>query len=178
MLWLMISCSVLAETNLVTVTNHTTSYPPVVPRAHPQDAQPALVAERAEQFRTACVEGRRYICGRVLEVSPAGLVVDSGYSTLLNPPFNQSWVVRGNVSVRRDPGSVEEKRPDAVCVGLIFLSDIPKRPAVKTHDYVVMHGYPAGKQTYKPVPGVEKTIRWFSASLDRAVKGKLEGGEK
>src|SRR5215471_13613512 len=60
--------------------------------AHP----PALTpAQQAEQIRTACIEGRRFICGRVLEVTPTGLIVDSGYEQLLSPPFNHSWVVRG-----------------------------------------------------------------------------------
>jgi hypothetical protein len=106
------------------------------------------------------------------------LVVDSGYSALLNPPFNQSWVVRGNVSVTKNPSLVEEKKPDAICVGLVFLSNIPKKPSVKPYDYVVIHGYPAGEHEYAPVPGVQKTIRRFSASLERAVSANLAASEK
>jgi len=135
-------------------------------------------AQRAEQLRMTCIEGRRYISGRVLQILPEGLVVDSGYSALLNPPFNQSWVVRANVSVSRSPGQIEEKKPDAVCVGLVLLSDIPKRPAVKNFDYVVIHGYPAGQYAYAPVPGVRKSIRRFSASLEHAVTASMSGGEK
>ena len=135
-------------------------------------------AQRAEQLRMACIEGRRYICGRVTQILPDGLVVDSGYSSLLNPPFNQSWVVRGNVSVTKSPSLVEENKPDAVCVGLVFLTDIPKRPAVKAYDYVVIHGYPAGKHAYAPVPGVQKDLRRYSASLERAVSANLAVSEK
>lgn len=133
--------------------------------------------EAAERMRAQCIEGRRFISGRVLQVSREGVVVDSGYSSLMNPPFNKSWVVPGTVSVERDPHAVEERKPDSLCVGLVMLSNTPKRPAVKAYDYVVMHGYPAGEYTYKPVPGVEKRIRRFSASLERAVELDLKRSE-
>jgi hypothetical protein len=139
--------------------------------------QVAFPDGRAESVRNDCLQGRRQICGRVLQVLPDGLVVDSGYSSLLNPPFNQSWVVRGSVSAKRDPSLVEEKRPDAIAVGPVCLTDLPKRPSVKIYDYVVIRGYPAGKRTYTPVPGVQKELRRFSASLDRAVKINLQAGE-
>ncbi|MGH7970059.1 MAG: hypothetical protein ACREIC_15160, partial [Limisphaerales bacterium] len=87
-------------------------------------------------------------------------------------------VVRGNVSVTRNPSLVEEKKADAVCVGLVFLTNIPKRPSVKPYDYVVIHGYPAGEHLYRPVPGVEKKIRQYSASLERAVSANLAASEK
>ena len=131
--------------------------------------------ERAEQIRTACIEGRRYVGGKVLQIVPDGLVVDSGYASLLKPPFNKSWVVSGRASVSRDPHAVEEKRADAICVGLVFLTGVPKKPTVNEYDYVVLHAYPAGEYKYKPVPGVEKTIRAFSASLERAIQLNLRG---
>jgi hypothetical protein len=126
--------------------------------------------ERAEQIRTACIEGRRYVCGKVLQIRPDGLVVDSGYADLLKPPFNRTWVVSGRASVSRDPHAVEQKKTDAICVGLVFLTGVPKKPIVNEYDYVVLHAYPAGDYEYKPVPGVEKTIRGFSASLERAIQ--------
>ena len=128
------------------------------------------VAQRPEDVHAACVEGRRYICGKVLQILPEGLVVDSGYAELLRPPFNRSWVVGGHASVQRDPAAIEQKRPDAVCVGTVFLTAVPKKPAVQLYDYVVLHAYPAGEQTYAPVPGVLKTVRRFSGSLERAVE--------
>ncbi len=143
----------------------------------PQDFA-AIKAQRAEQVRAACIEGRRYVTGKVVQVVPEGLVVDSGYSRLLSAPFNKSWVVTGTASVSRDPNAVEEKKPDSVCVGLVLLSNIPKRPGVKAFDYVVIHGYPAGEYTYRPVPGVEKVIRRFSASLDRAVDANMGREQK
>src|SRR5262245_48305783 len=131
--------------------------------------QPSLGA-RTEQIRTTCVEGRRYVCGKVLQVTTDGLVVDSGYPDLLNPPFNKSWVVRGTATINRPPQLLEQKAPDAVCVGLVLLTGIPKKPEVHEYDYVVLHAYPAGQYQYKPVPGVEKTVRRFSGSLELAVK--------
>ena len=131
--------------------------------------QPSAGA-RAEQIRTACVDGRRYVCGKVLQVTGDGLVVDSGYPDLLNPPFNKSWVVRGTASINRPAQLLEQKAPDAICVGLVFLTGIPKKPQVNEYDYVVLHAYPAGHYQYKPVPGVEKTVRRFSGSLELAVK--------
>jgi len=135
-------------------------------------------AQRAEQVRTRCIEGRRYVAGRVLQVLPEGLIVDSGYSQLLSPPLNRSWLVNSTVSVTRDASAVEENKPDAVCVGLVLLSNYPKRPAVKAYDYVVMHAYPAGAFAYSPVQGVHKNIRRFSASLDRAVEFSMERESK
>jgi len=130
-------------------------------------------AEKTEQVRAECIEGRRYIAGRVLQILPEGLIVDSGYSRLMSPPLNRSWVVRGTASVSRDPSAVEEKKPDAICIGPVFLSNIPKRPPVKQYDYVVIHAYPAGDYVYSPVEGIQKTVRRFCAGLDSAVKINL-----
>jgi len=167
----------MADTPLVSSTNKTVSTRPAEKPALTPEAQNAL-AQRAEEVRMSCIEGRRYVCGRVLQILPEGLVVDSGYADLLKPPFNQSWVVRANVVVTKNPSLIEEKKPDAFCVGLVFLTNIPKRPTVKPYDYVVIHVYPAGEHVYAPVPGVEKTIRQFSASLERAVTLTLAASEK
>jgi len=109
-----------------------------------------------------------------MQVTSDGLVVDSGYPDLLLPPFNKSWIVRGTASVNRPSQLLEEKRPDAICVGLVFLTGIPKKPEAHEYDYVVLHAYPAGECQYKPVPGVEKTVRRFSGSLELAVKINLQ----
>jgi hypothetical protein len=171
-LFLMLAGSLsFAETNEPGSTNHPANSPPTA-------SQQQADAVKAEQVRTRCIEGRRYIAGKVLQIVPEGLIVDSGYSRLLSPPFNRSWVVTGVASVSRDPSLVEEKKPDALCAGLVLLSNIPKRPAVKAYDYVVIHGYPAGEYAYAPVPGVQKTIRRFSASLDRAVQTIMERERK
>src|SRR5882757_1454340 len=111
--------------------------------AAPKTAEKTLsIEERTEKIRAACITGRRYVCGKVVQIAPEGLVVDSGYSVLLTPPYNQSWVVPGNATVARDPHPVELNTADAVCVGLVYIMDIPKKPAVKENDYVVLHAYP------------------------------------
>jgi uncharacterized repeat protein (TIGR03806 family) len=73
---------------------------------------------------------------------------------------------------------VEGAAPDSIAVGLLFLTDIPKRPAVHRYDYVVQHGYPAGHYDYVPVPGVTKTIRRFSAGLETAVLLNVQSEQK
>jgi hypothetical protein len=138
----------------------------------------AATAARAERIRTDCIQGRRLICGRVLKVSPAGLVVDSGYTDLLRSPLGESWLIPGTATARRDPNVLELNEPGAPCIGLVFLTDISKRRTVKPFDYVVLIGYPAGQYTYTPVPGVEKQLRKFAAGLDTAVRLTLKAEEK
>ena len=135
---------------------------------------PVAGSVRAEQIRTDCIKGRRLICGRVLKVSPDGLVVESGYTDLLRPPLTQSWVVPGTATASRDPAVLELNEAGTPCIGPVFLTDIPKRPKVNNYDYVIITGYPAGQYAYSPAPGVEKTIRKFSAGLDTAVRLKLQ----
>jgi uncharacterized repeat protein (TIGR03806 family) len=129
---------------------------------------------RAEQIRKDCIEGRRIICGRVLQVTKTGLVVDSGYTTLLRPPFNHSWFTRASAAPVRPEGQVEAAAPDSVAIGLVFLTDLPRRPPVHQYDYVTLHGYPAGSYDYVPVAGVTKTIRRFAAGLETAVRLNLQ----
>ena len=149
--------------------------------ATPMPVDPAVATAdvRAEQIRTDCIQGRRLICGRVLKVTPTGLVIDSGYTDLLRSPLGQSWVIPGAVTAKRDPNVLERNEPGAPAIGLVFLTDIPKRGGKpKSFDFVVLIGYPAEQYIYKPVPGVEKTIRRFAAGLASAVKLILADEEK
>ncbi|MGO8699487.1 MAG: chitobiase/beta-hexosaminidase C-terminal domain-containing protein [Limisphaerales bacterium] len=131
----------------------------------------------AEQIRAQCIHGRRCICGRVLEITKAGLVVDSGYTSLLQPPFNHSWVTRGNANPARPAALVEGHEPNSVAVGLVFLTDLPRRPKVHPYDYVVLTGYPAGQYDYVPAPGVTKKIRQFAGGLETAVRLNLTSSQ-
>jgi len=148
--------SAAAQTNSPTPTNHA----PAPDR-------------RAAEVRAACINGRRAVCGKVIKIVADGLVVDSGYTGLLAAPFNRSWVVSGGATPSRDPKLMELDKPASPCVGLVLLTDIPKRPAVKLYDFVVLQAYPCGQFNYVPVPGVEKTIRKFSAGIDTAIKLNL-----
>src|SRR5271156_5478336 len=82
------------------------------------------LAARAEKLRAECIQGRRYVCGRVLQITPSGLVVDSGYPSLLQPPLNHSWLTPANVSPARPAALLEGAEPDSIAVGLLFLTDI------------------------------------------------------
>lgn len=133
---------------------------------------------RAEQIRNECIQGRRLICGKVLKIFPDGLVVDSGYTDLLRPPLTESWVVPGTVPAHRNPAVLELNEPGTPCIGLAFLTDIPKRQPVKQFDYVILMAYPAGQYVYTPAPNVKKTIRKFSAGLETAVRLNLQSEKK
>jgi hypothetical protein len=143
-----------------------------------QSTNHLTLEQQSEQIRTACINGRRHICGRVLQIVPQGLVVESGYTNLLRPELSRSWVAPGNVSATLPPNLVEGKTPGAICVGLVLVTDIPKRPAVKLYDYVILEAYPAGQYIYQPVPSVSKTIRKFSVGLLTAIKLNFDAGEK
>jgi hypothetical protein len=145
---------------------------------HEQTNHTATAAELTDQVRNACIKGRRVICGKVIKVFPDGLVVDSGYTALMKSPFNKSWVVDSGASVSRAPKTLEVNEPGAACIGIVFLTDIPKRPTAKLYDYVVIQGYPVGQHTYTSVPGVQKTVRGFSAGLDTAIRMNLEAEQK
>lgn len=138
-------------------------------------------AQRAEEIRAAGIASRRSICGKILKIQTDGLVVDSGYTNLLRAPLTRSWLAPGKVSATRAAIAVEGHEPNALCIGQVFLTDLPKlrggaKP--KLYDYVMLEGYPAGEYTYTSVGSVQRTVRKFSASLDAAVRWKFKPGEK
>lgn len=147
----------------------------------PATNQPTA-GQLAEKFRVDCIENRRLICGKILKVLPDGLVVDSGYTDLLRPELSTSWLVPGSVTASRPANTLEKREPGAVCVGIVFISDLPKMRDVvtqpKQYDYVVQLGYPAGEYTYTSVGSVQKTVRRFSADVGKAVKLKQAAAEK
>ena len=148
------------------------------PAAGAGAAGPSLAQiQHREQVRMDCINNRRMICGRILKVLPEGLLVDSGYADLMRPPLNKSWLVPGTVQTTRAPNLVEGKEAEAICVGPIFLVDLPKGhgpgPKPKQYDYVILLGYPAGKHTYHSVGDVTKTVRQYSATLAKAVNRDL-----
>lgn len=126
--------------------------------------------------RANCIQGRRIICGRILKVLPGGLVVDSGYTSLMRHPLDRSWLIPSTVEAEREPNLLEKNEPDCVCVGLVFLTDTPKssRTKPKVLDYVVLHAFPAGHFTYNSVGAIQRTVRRFSGSLPIAVQLNLK----
>jgi hypothetical protein len=128
--------------------------------------------ERREQLRAQCLAGRRSICGKILRIFPEGILVESGYTNLLREPLTRSWLVPGTVSAARTEHLVESREPGALCIGTVFLTNLP-RGKPKQYDYVIICGYPTGEFTYTAVGEVRKTVRRFSANLDKAVQANL-----
>jgi hypothetical protein len=138
---------------------------------------PAPTVELREQLRAACLDGRRSICGKILRVFPNGLLVESGYTNLLREPLTKSWLVPGTVVANRAENLVESKEPGALCVGTVFITNLP-RGKPRQFDYVILAGYPCGEFTYNSVGSVRKTVRRFSANLDKAVQAILAPGQE
>lgn len=128
----------------------------------------------SEQLRAEGIAGRRSICGKILRIFPDGILVESGYTNLLRAPLTKSWLVPGSVVANRAQNLVESREPGALCVGTIFLTDLPRRGKPHQYDYVIIEGYPTGEFTYTSVGTLKKTVRRFSANLDQAVKENLD----
>ena len=86
------------------------------------------------------------------KVFPDGLVVDSGYTNLMRPPLSRSWLVPGAAQAARASSLVEAREPGSVCVGLVFVTALPRSrlPKPRPYDYVVLQAYPAGQYPTPP----------------------------
>ena len=78
-------------------------------------------------------------------------------------------MVRGNVSATLTANTLEANVPGTPCFGLVYLTEVPRRPAVHKYDYVILLAFPAGQYDSVPVPPVKKTIRKFTGTLEMAV---------
>ncbi len=154
-------------------TNPPGSPPPALPASTNQGL---ALAQRVEAMRAVCIQNRRILCGKILQVLPNGLVIDSGYTNLMREPLNKSWLIPGTVVAERAPHLVEANVPDALCAGLVFLTDVPKSPGAKPrlYDYVNVEGFPMGQQTYTSVGDLHRTVRRFTAKLANSVRWNFE----
>ena len=143
-----------------------------------QSNQIASLSANIGAIRADCIQHRRVICGKILQILPDGLVVDSGYTNLMRPPLNLSWVVPGTVVSSRATNLVEGNQSESLCLGQVFLTDLPKKPVPKLYDYVNLVGYPSGQRTYTSVGDVQHTVRKFSAKLTKSVQWKFEDSQK
>src|SRR5260370_3856798 len=176
---LVVAMAALAQTNNVASTNRSFGIPSAPPgQFQSQTNQSRSITQRVEEIRLDCIQHRRIICGKILKILPDGLVVDSGYTNLMRPPLNLSWVVPGTVTSRRATNLVKGTPPESVCIGLVFLTGLPKKPVPKLYDYVNLVGYPMGQYTYTSVGDLRRTVRKFSAKLANAVQWKLDDAEK
>ncbi len=171
-----------AQTNLIAFTNRLdTASNAVTGTVQIQTNQSLSLEQRIQKVRTVCIQNRRRICGKILKVLPDGVVVDSGYTSLMRDRLNRSWLLPGTVVATRATNVVEENQPDSICIGLVFLTDLPKTPAgakLKTYDYVNLEVFPAGHYTYTSVGDVQRTVRKFSSQLVKAIQWSLDEGEK
>lgn len=143
--------------------------PPAVAAMATND--PVGLMHLSENIRGQCISDRRQICGRIIQMLPEGVVVESGYTNLLREPLTGSWLVPGSAEIDRTAKLLESTEPGAVCVGRIFLTDLPRSRGAKParYDYVIIEAYPAGEYTYTSIGTVQHTVRKFSANLNRAV---------
>ena len=166
-----------AQTNPPAATNHVTiaaSSP--VPAANTGTNYGLALAQRVEDMRATCIQNRRLLCGKILKVLPDGLVIDSGYTNLMREPLNKSWLIPGTVVAERATNLVEANQPDAICLGLVFLTDLPKSPGAKPrlYDYVNVEGFPMGQYTYTSVGDLRRTVRKFTTKLANSVRWNFE----
>ena len=145
-----------------------------------QTNESLAMAQRVEEIRAVCIENRRRICGKILKVLPEGLVVDSGYTNLMREGLNPSWLLPGTVVATRAANLIENQQAGSFCIGLVFLTDVPKTPGPKpkTFDYVNLEAFPAGQFTYTSVGEIQRTVRRFSSKLVKAVQWRLDQDEK
>lgn len=143
------------------------------------------IMQHVEELRAICIKNRRIICGKVLEILPDGIVVDSGYTNLLRAPLNRSWMIPGTVEASRATNFVEGSEPDSICFGHVFLTDLPKAPPnirLKVFDFIVLEGFPMGQYNYVSAANVPHTVRKFSTKVANAVRWmygrEVDGEEK
>ena len=168
---LLVAISAVAQTNSVATNTD----------ANSEADHFAAATLRAEKIRADCIQGRRIICGKIPRVLPEGLVVESGYTNLLRPALSSSWLVPGRIVASRRASSVESSIPGSPCIGVVFLTDLPKIRKLgakpKPYDYVVLLGYQAGRSTYTSVGSIQKSVRRFSANLAQAMRLNFAAGE-
>lgn len=113
-------------------------------------------------------------------VLPEGVVVETGYTNLLREPLTRSWLAPATVTASRAENLIESREPGSICVGTIFLTDLPKSKSLKPkrYDYVIIEGYPAGRFTYTSVGTIKKNVRRYSAQLVRAVELNLQAEQQ
>jgi hypothetical protein len=164
LLFILAVLSACAQTNSVAPTNSPATFP--------------TLAQRYEQARMDCILARRSICGKIVKILPDGLVVESGYTDLLRSPINESWLIPGTVTATRPPNLVEANQPDAICIGLVFVTDLPKgrgaQAKPKLYDYVYLEGFPVGQYTYNSIGGIYHTVREFTTKLQNATQWHLD----
>jgi hypothetical protein len=179
LIFFLIALSAAAQTNSGFPTNQSATSSNAA-QAQAEMKESFAKAQRIEQIRTACIEQRRRISGKILKILPDGLVVESGYTNLSRYPLDRQWLVPGTAVADRATNAIEGTQAGTVCIGLVFLTDLPRSPGVKprVYDYVNLEAFPAGNYTYVSVGDVRRTVRRFSSKLPKAVEWNFDESEK
>ena len=129
----------LAQTNLVAPASQAETPPATPVQISKKLANENLaVMQHVEELRAICIQNRRIVSGKVLKVLPDGIVVDSGYTNLMRAPLNQSWLIPGTVVAGHASNVVEESNPDSICLGQVFLTDLPaNRPEAGSCTFLI-----------------------------------------
>ncbi len=175
--FVLIGLSAVAQTNTVPPSASPNA---TVTATQAQTAQEIAEAQKIEKIRATCIENRRIIAGKIIKILPDGLVVDSGYTNLARFPLDHSWLIPGTVTAMRATNVIESNYPDSICIGPVFLMDLPKRPIAKPklYDYVSLEAFPTGQYTYNSVGDLQRTVRRFSTRLPASVEWALEQSKK
>ena len=136
---------------------------------------PASVAQLCyERTRANCILSRKMILGKIIKILPEGLVIECGYTNLMDMPNTRSWLIKGTGVAFRPKIQLDADRSDGICVGLIFLSDVPKSRGITKkpmlYDYVTVEGFPMGHYTYVSVGSVQRTVERFTSNLGLATQ--------
>jgi hypothetical protein len=175
LLFMFAALPALAQTNSTVPTNAPETF-------QTQTNQGLSQMQRFEKARMDCVQARRIICGKIVKILPDGLVIDSGYMDLVGSTHGDSWLIPGSVTAGRPVNLVEANRPDSVCIGLVFITDLPKgrgvQPKPKLYDYVNLEGFPVGQYTYTSVGDLQRTVREFTTKLYNATLWNFAQSER
>jgi hypothetical protein len=129
----------------------------------------------SQQFQVEVLRNRvfqtcRIVWGRVVQKLPGGLLVDSGEEPVPEALKSEpEFEAHGNMTTTHKTEGDEAKEPGAQCKGLVFLADYPDYGPAVVGDYVQILVYRMGDYIYRPAFGGQKTVRKFTADLDKAI---------
>src|SRR5262249_13376010 len=127
LIFLLIAFPARAQTNSgVPAKQPVTSSNAATPEIQAQMKESFAKAQHIQEIRASCIEQRRRICGKIMKLLPDGIVVDSGYTNLSRHPFERQWLVPHTAVADRATNAVEANQPGANCIGLVFLTDLPR----------------------------------------------------
>lgn len=129
-----------------------------------EDARRDSIAKAKKQL----IDSSRTVAGKVIQKLPDGLLVDSGAEVMAEVGKTEFTYGKYSVSSVTHTGVGEGNQPGTTCLGLVLLQDHPRYSDMVDGAYVKVIAYPIGQYQYTTVQNASKTVRKFSADLDRA----------